>query len=245
MGVIHTRAAAVLKLMDLYTGEAADTRKIHIHVAQGNKVLKKTEGCAVILEEPGMGQLNVAVEGPGFQKKSILLKQAEESRTACHYVWLQPKKGYPYALGTTYLTGTSKLNRFELAVENQEKPLKLLADYKRGAETIQLANMGEEFTGRSWLIDAGNSGKVRETFALYGVEEEKRWSYRLTECLKHDFKREETKVTQLLPVEPMEGRFYVGIAGIPREGMEIGVYRDGSFMKNIFLEYGKENPFEI
>lgn len=74
MGVIHTRAAAVLKLMDLYTGGAADTRKIHIHVASGNKVIKKTEGCAVILEEPGMERLEVVIEGPRFLKKKHCVK---------------------------------------------------------------------------------------------------------------------------------------------------------------------------
>lgn len=245
MGVIHTRAAAVLKLMDLYTEEAADIRKIHIYVTQGNRVLKKTEGCAVILEEPGMVELNIAIQGPGFQRKSILLKPSKENRTTYHYVWLQPKKGYPYALGTTFLTGASRLPRFELAVENREKPVKLLADYKQGTKTIQLANMPRELIGRTWLIAGEKSQKVQETFALSGMEEEKRWSYRLTECLKHDFKREDSRVLQLLPVETMNGRFHVGLAGVPREGMEIGVYQDGAHVRNIFLEYGKENFFEI
>lgn len=245
MGVIHTRVAAVLKLMDLYTKEAADIRKIQIHVTQGNRVLKKAEGCVVILAEPDMEELNVAVEGPGFQRKSILLKPSEENRTTYHYVWLQPKKGYPYALGTTFLTGTSKLLGFQLAVENKEKPVKLLADYKQGTKTIQLANMPRELMGRTWLIGGEKSQKVQETFALSGLEEEKRWSYRLTECLKHDFKREGSRVLQLLPVETMNGQFYVGLAQVPREGMEIGIYQDGIHVKNIFLEYGKENFFEL
>lgn len=242
MGVIHTRAAAVIKLMDLYTGEAADTRKIHIHVAQGNRVLKKTEGCAVILEEPGMGQLDIAIEGPGFLGKSILLQPTPENRMAYHYVWLQPKEGYPYALGTTFLTGTSRIQRFELAVENREKPIRLLMDYKQGAKAIQLSNMPGELWERRWLI-AGERGK--EIFVLSGMDEEKRWSYRLKKSLRHSFKREEAKVAQLLPVETVKGRFYTGIAGIPREGLEIGVYQEGSLVKHIILEYGKENHLEI
>lgn len=245
MGVIHTRAAAVLKLMDLYTGGAADTRKIHIHVASGNKVIKKTEGCAVILEELGMERLEIVIEGPGFLKKIIVLKPTEESRTVCRYVWLQPKKGYPYGLGTTFLTGTSGFKRFELAVENKEKPIKLLVDYNVGAETIQLANMPRELHGRRWLIAGGAGGKTGELFSLSGMEVEKRWSYYLAEGLKHSFKREEAKVAQLLPIETLDGRFYAGIAGVPKEGLTVGVYEDGIFVKNIFLEFGKENYLDI
>jgi len=238
MGRIQTRVAAVIKLMDLYTGRPVDEKNIRISIQQQNKVMMKQGGFVIILEASGVTEVDMRIESAIYQSREIKVKVGVTVSQNGYPVWLQPKRNYPFSMGTTFLKGHTGDGLIMLSIENRERPIRLMADYEAGSSLIQLVNAGEYADGRYYRIGTKEQGEI---FQINSEAEEVKQGYFLQNPCQKNYKRTESSVTSILPVMVEKQEFYIGIAGIPKDGTVCKLYKQDICVKELYLEYGKEN----
>lgn len=76
MGNVHTKVAVVLRFIDAVTEQwvksAGGRPDITVKVRQQNKVLWKAADCAVILAQPGVRSVDIAVSGADIWKTACV-----------------------------------------------------------------------------------------------------------------------------------------------------------------------------
>ena len=99
MGNVHTKVAVVLRFIDAVTEQwvksAGGRPDITVKVRQQNKVLWKAADCAVILAQPGVRSVDIAVSGGGYLENSLCICLPEDDEPQIRYLWMQPAADYP------------------------------------------------------------------------------------------------------------------------------------------------------
>ena len=114
MGHVHTRAAAVIRLIDAVTERAVQHGGVQLQTVQQHKVIWKDTDCAVILEQgrpavrsyigstaddPDRGRrIDLLISGKYYQEVRLHIDRTADAAPAVYPVWLQPSRQYPFQL---------------------------------------------------------------------------------------------------------------------------------------------------
>lgn len=232
MGHIHTRAVAVIRLIDAATERAVRYRDVQIRTIQQHKVIWKDTDCAVILEQGGVRagdscHIDVLISGKLYQETQLHVDLTTDPAPAVCSVWLHPSEKYPFQEDMTVIQGvcdvTDALYVLWLAGDNRYK----LADTTAvGDGCISVWGIDGAADGRSLLLWEDSQ---KELVTLAGQAHHGAHAYRVREAVQHVFHRGKAEIYKALPVSmDCGGNFFAVLRGNPRTDGKVLFWSGGA-----------------
>ncbi len=213
MGNVHTKVAVVLRFIDAVTEQwvksAGGRPDITVKVRQQNKVLWKAADCAVILAQPGVRSVDIAVSGGGYLENSLCICLPEDDEPQIRYLWMQPAADYPFTADMTVIRGRCVQGRvtgglYAVWITENVK-YKLMGTTVPGEDSILLWGMDKIVEERGVLLcENGES----EYVTLCGQNDGATYSYRVRGGISKVFHKGSAKVYMASKLSPdSSGRF--------------------------------------
>ena len=221
-GRINLKIDAVLFLYDSLTEAPADTAALRVLPPPGGQVLRKPDGCFVLMNCP-KPPFSVTVESPFYETERLTFGKAEqtaaESRTAfpVRTCFLIRNSVLPLPAGAAALEGRAEPGARMLAcLCSEEQKLRLTADYEAGGEKLALyCPQGKDLTGRLFYLCSGEGHGALISL----VEQEKPGIYRLELPIRYSFPKVGSMAYPVsAAVCGADGRFRLLFRHVPPEG---------------------------
>ncbi len=202
MAHVHTRAAAVIRLIDAVTERAVQYRDIQIQTVQQHKVIWKDTGCAVILAQDrgnsaSVDRIDALISGKFYREMQLHIDLTTDPTPKVYPVWLQPSGCYPFQEDMTVIECTQNLAD-ELYILWSGERYKLAETTTAGAGCLSLWGVDGVMEGRMLLL-CEDSG-IKELVTIVGQLQDDVRSYCTREPIRHVFYRGRTKVYKVLRV---------------------------------------------
>ena len=247
MGHVHTRAAAVIRLIDAVTERAVQHGGVQLQTVQQHKVIWKDTDCAVILEQgrpavrsyigstaddPDRGRrIDLLISGKYYQEVRLHIDRTADAAPAVYPVWLQPSRQYPFQLYSsqkdiTVIQGVHDPAEVLYVLWPAEGDRYKLAETTvAGAVCISLWGADGVPDGRTLLLCEGSDQK--ELVTLSGQTQDGTYMYDTREQIRHVFHRGRAKVYKALRLHMDDsGNFYTAFRR--RTDGEILFWRGGA-----------------
>lgn len=217
MGRIRRRAGAVIRFIDTVTQAPVSGSSLYIQVKQKSPVIWKEDGYVVIMEQPGVDSLEVAVSGASFAPARFCMDVLRDAPVRVCYAPLLPSAGYPFTREMAVIRGTCPLEGMYAA--RLAGGYRLMEDLAAGGDRVRVWGNEPFSPGQMLLLD---DGERYEPVILIGIDESVGYGYQLLDRLKGNWKKGKTKVYSAIRIFPDDtGSFCVAYDRIAKGGEKI------------------------
>lgn len=207
MGVVHTKAAAVLLFIDAVTERQVRYRGLQIQTIPQSKVVWKDRDCAVILAQENMHQIDIVISGKFYQEVQIQIALTFDAAPQMHTIWLPPSESYPFQENMTILRGSCPKKEFYILWQADSTKYKLLETTIVGSDCISIWGIDGSVEGRT----IGLYEEKLELVTLVGQAEQGIHTYNTKTKIQQVFHRGKTKLYKAIKVQTdNSGKFFAG-----------------------------------
>lgn len=227
MGTIRRTVAAVLRFLDTAASMPVSGGGLFIQIRQKSPVIRKDDGYAVILAQPGVDRLDIDISGGGFLPVRMQIDLAQEVPGKIHYVYLLPGKGYPLTPRMAAINGKSGARKLYAVRMADAGRYKLMEDIGPESDVVKLWGIERFLQGQQMLFAQGEQYALA---ALAEAEDGMEYGYRLKGHLSGRFPKGKTKVYSVIPISPDEnGCFRIAYDKVSGEGEQIRFLGEDAF----------------
>jgi len=205
MGVVYTKAAAVLLFVDAVTERRVRYRGLQIQTIPQSKVVWKDRDCAVILAQENMHQIDIVISGKFYQEVQIQIALTFDAAPQMHTVWLPPSESYPFQENMIILRGSCPKKEFYALWQADNTKYKLLETTIVGSDCISIWGIDGSVEGRT----IGLFEEKLELVTLVGQAEQGMHMYHTKTKIQQGFHRGKTKLYKAIKVQTdSNGKFF-------------------------------------
>lgn len=216
MGRIRCKAAAVLCFIDTVTQSLVSGRSILIQIQQKSPMIRKDDGCVVILAQPGVDSLDLDVAGTGFLPVKFHIKLEKKAPIRIQYIYLLPSSGYPFTPQMAIIRGTCAARGLCAARTADKDGCRLMENLDAGASVIRLWGIERFLQGQQLLLEQEGQSAV---VTLLAPDDTVGHGYRIAEPIGVCFQKDKTNVCSAVSVFPdRNGRFCLAYDKVRRGG---------------------------
>lgn len=249
MGTVHTSVAAVLRFIDAAAEKKVSAMgagaRIRIWVRQQNKVLWKDPGCAVILGQSGVSDMDIFIAGEIYCSTKLHVSRRAGGLPLMRYIWLQPSAGYPFSPDMTIIRGTCAkgvrehtLYAERIAVNTRYKLLETTAP---GDKNIRLWGLDGIIEERTLAICENDE---RQYVTLLGPADDFECNYHIREGINGIFHREKASVHVAARIETdSHGNFIIAFRNRQNAVAKIRFWHGSK--KEAELDIGESREYNI
>ena len=219
MGTIRHRAAAVLRFIDTVTQTLVSGSSLQIQIRQKSPMIRKHDGCVVILAQSGVDSLDIAASGACFLPVALHISLAGEAPVAVQYIYLLPSPGYPFTPQMAVIFGTNAACGLYAVRTADCGRYRLMEDFDADKDVIRLWGVKKFLPGQQLLL---NEEDQYALVTLLEPDDETEQAYRIGEQVKACFQKGKTKVYSVIKISPdRNGSFCVAYDRIRKGGERI------------------------
>lgn len=226
MGRIRRRAAAVFCFIDTVTQSPVSSRSLLIQIQQKSPVIRKDDGCVVILAQDGVDSLDIAVTSVGFSPVTFHADLAVEAPVVVQYIYLLPSSGYPFTPQMAVIRGTCAARGLCAVRMADCGRYRLMENLDAGDAVMRLWGVEKFLRGQQLLLEQEGQYAV---VTLLEPDDAAGHGYRITQPVPvpTGFQKGKTKVYSVTRVCPDgNGRFCVAYDKVCKGG-EMIRFMDG------------------
>jgi len=224
MGRIRRRAVLALYFIDTVTQDMVSGSALRIEIRQPSPVIRKEEGCVVIMEQPGVDSLDIVVSGGGFSPVGLHAALVREAPVQIRYLYLLPSPDYPFTQQMAVIRGTCTMRCLYAVRAADSARYKLMDNLGAGERVVKLWGIERFLRGQQLLLD---NGEQYALVTLLEPDDETEHGYRIMEESGMDFLKGRTKVYSVIRIFPDEsGRFCVAYDRVHKDGETIRLWGD-------------------
>lgn len=207
MGVVYTKAAAVLLFVDAVTERRVRYRGLQIQTIPQSKVVWKDRDCAVILAQENIHQIDIVISGKFYQEVQIQIALTFDAAPQMHTIWLPPSESYPFSENMTILRGSCPKKEFYILWQTDSTKYKLLETTIVGSDCISIWGIDGSVEGRKFVLCEDKM----ELVTLVGQAEQGKHTYRTKISIQQVFHRGKAKLYKATKVQTdNSGKFFTG-----------------------------------
>lgn len=207
MGVVYTKAAAVLLFVDAVTERRVRYRGLQIQTIPQSKVVWKDRDCAVILAQENIHQIDIVISGKFYQEVQIQIALTFDAAPQMHTIWLPPSESYPFSENMTILRGSCPKKEFYILWQTDSTKYKLLETTIVGSDCISIWGIDGSVEGRKFVLCEDKM----ELVTLVGQAEQGMHTYRTKTSIQQVFHRGKAKLYKATKVQTdNSGKFFTG-----------------------------------
>lgn len=219
MGRIRCKAAVVLCFIDTVTHSPVSGRSLWIQIRQKSPVIRKDDGCVVILGQPGVDSLDIAVTGAGFSPVTFHAGLAGEGPVQIQYVYLLPSSGYPFTPQMAVIRGACAARGLCAVRAADCGRYRLMENLDVGEAVMRLWGVEKFLQGQQLLLEQEGQYAV---VTLLEPDDAAGHGYRFMEPVPICFRKGKTNVYSVTRISPDEnGRFCVAYDRVRKDGETI------------------------
>lgn len=227
MGTIRRTVAAVLRFLDTAAMAPVSGSGLYIQIRQKSPVIRKDDGYAVILAQPGADRLDIDVSGRGFLPVHMRIGLAKGEPAKIHYVYLLPSKSYPFTQKMAVICARSAARKLYAVRMADGGRYRLMQDIGPDSDAVKIWGIERFLQGQQLLFAEGGQYALA---TLTEAEDGTEYGYRLGEHVSRYFPKGKTKVYSVIAVSPDEdGCFRIAYDKVDREGERIRFLGEEAF----------------
>lgn len=235
MGRINRKAAAVILFIDTVTQRPITGRRLLVKIRQKSPMIWKEDGYLVILEQPGVDELDISVSGDRFMNAGLHIDIRSQNTVQVRYVQLLPSVSYPFTqrmavIHVSIHADETAQTVYALRTQDSSK-YKLMEDIASGEKVIKLWGAEGLLPGQMLFLHGADCS---EQITLLEPDEDTEYGYHINENVKGSYSKEKTKVYSAIGTTVDEsGEYLIAYDGLHKGG------------EKILLTDGKKNDKEI
>lgn len=233
MGNIRRKVAAVLLFIDTVRQRAISGSSLYIQAEPKSPIIRKEDGYVVIMEQPGVKNLDISISGGGFASMRIHIGVAGENPVHIHYVNLLPSSAYPFTEHMAIIHGKGASSEMYAVRMSDSSKYRLMEDIAAGGRAIRLWGAERLMPGQLMLLEGEG---CREYITLLEPSDDTEYEYRVSGNIRNSYIKGKAKIYSAVRIMPDEsGGFCIAYDGVRKGGEEI-LLED----KTIAIEEGQE-----